>query len=150
MSFTTLLSPTLKNIDENDYSTDNIQQLNRDDYFCRMMAMWPRYKVLSKATLSKFTDVKSYKKLKNVLEKQLKQKVIEEKNDEYVVNKLGIIWNPNLQWDYLNHKIDFKWRVIRRHFVENKNKWDSTKRYKHTLSTRLTEFCVDKYRKYIK
>ncbi len=141
----------IKNIDDNDGpSTDNLQKIGRDGVLHRLMTMWPRYKEMKKTYLEGFSDVKSFKRMKKILEKHLELKVIEETKDAYIINKLGVLWNPNLQWDYMSNRLNIWGLMIKKHFAEQRKNWGSKIRFKRTFATRFIDYFTDKYPRLMK
>jgi hypothetical protein len=141
----------IKNIDDNNGpSTDNLQKIGSDGVLHRLMTMWPRYKEMKKSYFNSFSGVKSFKRMKKILEKHLELKVIEETKDTYIINKLGVLWNPNLQWDYMSHRLNIWGFMIKKHFAEPKKNWCSNIRFQRTFATRFIDYFTDKYPRLMK
>jgi coproporphyrinogen III oxidase-like Fe-S oxidoreductase len=103
------------NIERNGVSTDNLQSIGLDGVLDRVMVMWPRLKVLSKAYLERFRGVRRYRTLMKALQRQVEIGVVDEREDRFEVNKLGVIWNGNLQTDYMRPSFNATGRLL----VEN-------------------------------
>lgn len=141
----------MKNIDVfKGPSTQTLQDIGKDGVFYRIMTMWPRYKELDKNLLETYSDVKSYNKLMKIFERHKRLNIVDEKDDKYIINKLGVIWHPNMQLDYMSINMNLWGKVLFKHFTEKKKTWDRKLRYKTTYITRFMDYFTEKYPKLMK
>jgi len=137
-------------LDERRYSTNTLQTIGRDGVLKRIMVMWPRYMTLSKQLFDSFSDVKSFKVMRRILDQHLELGVCDETPDEYRMNKLGVLWHPNMQWEYMNPDLNIWGKVIGNHFGESKRNWDGKERFRRTPTVRFMDYFTDKYPKLMK
>jgi len=137
-------------LDERRYSTQTLQTIGRDGVLKRIMVMWPRYMTLSKRLFDGFSDVKSHRGMRRILERHLERGLCTENEDEYRMTKLGVLWHPNLQWDYMNPDLNIWGKVIGNHFGEPKSQWDHKERFRRTPAVRVMDYFTDKYPKLMK
>ena len=105
---------------------------------------------LNKSLLESFADVESFPTMLGILEHHVQKGVCEEAPDEYRMNKLGVLWHANMQWDYMHPDLNIWGRVIGGHFGERKNHWDDAERFKRTRAVRFIDYFTDKYPKLMK
>ncbi|HYQ42684.1 MAG TPA: hypothetical protein VER11_11975, partial [Polyangiaceae bacterium] len=110
----------------------------------------PRYMTLSKQLFESFSDVKSYKVMRRILQRHVELGVCDETPDEYRMNKLGVLWHPNLQWEYMNPDLNIWGKVIGNHFGESQRNWDNEERFQRTPTVRFMDYFTDKYPKLMK
>jgi len=137
-------------LDERRYSTSTLQTIGRNGVLKRIMVMWPRYMTLSKRLFDSFSDVKSFKGMRRILERHVELGICDETADEYRMNKLGVLWHPNMQWDYMNPDLNVWGKVIGNHFGEAKRNWDAKERFRRTPTVRFMDYFTDKYPKLMK
>jgi coproporphyrinogen III oxidase-like Fe-S oxidoreductase len=140
----------MKNLDEGGLSTRTLQSIGRAGVFDRLMVMFPRYKEISKALLSSFADVPQFDKVKEILAGHIKAGCVEEREDRYVVNKLGVIWHGNLQTDYMNHALNLKGKVLLRVISEEEESFAKKERFAVNVATKFIAKHIDKYPKLMK
>jgi hypothetical protein len=140
----------MKAIDETRYSTRTLQPIQRDGVLKRIMVMWPRYMTLDKALFESFSDVKSFRTMQRILEEHLRKGVCDDAGSEYRMNKLGVLWHANMQWDYMHPDLNIWGRVIGSHFGEAKNHWDQDERFQRSTAVRFMDYFTDKYPKLMK
>ena len=140
----------MRAVDERRYSTKTLQTIGRDGVLKRIMVMWPRFMTLDKSLFESFSDVKSYRKMRRILEGHLKRGVCQETETEYRMNKLGVLWHANLQWDYMHPDLSVWGKVIGSHFGERKQRWDDAARFRRTPAVRVMDRFTDKYPKLMK
>jgi oxygen-independent coproporphyrinogen-3 oxidase len=140
----------MSGLDARPYSTNTLQTIGRDGVLKRIMVMWPRYMTLNKQLFESFSDVKSYKSMCKILAQHLELGVCEETADEYRMNKLGVLWHPNMQWDYMHPDMNIWGKVIGNHFGEPKRNWDAKERFERTPMVRFMDHFTDKYPKLMK
>jgi coproporphyrinogen III oxidase-like Fe-S oxidoreductase len=137
-------------LDERRYSTQTLQTIGRDGVLKRIMVMWPRYMTLSKRLFESFADVKSYAGMRRILQRHLERGVCVEHEHEYRMTKLGVLWHPNMQWDYMHPDLNIWGRVIGNHFGEPKRRWDQKERFQRTPTVRVMDYFTDKFPKLMK
>ena len=140
-----------KNIDEYGYSTSTLQSIGRDGVLERIMAMFPRYLYLEKARLHSFKDASSYNTMVKVLRDHIKRGVVEEHEDSYSVNKLGVLWHGNMQTEYMLPRANLRGRMLLNVLTEDPRKKASQKpRFAVNAATRFIAENIDKYPKLMK
>ncbi len=139
-----------KNIDERGYSTQTLQPIGREGVLKRIMVMWPRYMSLSKKLFQSYSDVKGFAVVREILEKHLELGLCDETETSYEMNKLGVLWHPNMQWDYMHPDLNIWGKAIGNHFSEKQRHWDDDERFRHTVTTRFMDYFTDKYPRLMK
>ena len=140
----------MKNIDEHGVSTETLQSIGREGVFERIMVMFPRYKELTKAYLDEFSDTRNFKALTAILKRHVDAGVVDEHDDRYTVNKLGVIWICNLQTDYMQPSFNMLGKVLIKVLSEQPKNFDSAQRFKINPLTQFIAKNVDKYPKLMK
>ena len=140
----------MKNIDEHGYSTQTLQSIGLDGVLKRIMVMWPRYMDLDRKIFEGFSEVKSYQTFQRILAHHTELGVCVEDESGWHMNKLGVLWHPNLQWDYMHPDLNVWGKVIGNHFSEKKKNWDDEERFKITVTTRFMDYFTDKYPRLMK
>ncbi len=139
-----------QNIDERGYSTQTLQAIGRDGVLKRIMVMWPRYMSLNKGLLESFADVKSYPAFRRILARHVELGVCNETPTSFEMNKLGVLWHPNMQWDYMHPDLNIWGKAIGNHFSEKERHWDDSQRFQQTITTRFMDYFTDKYPRLMK
>lgn len=95
----------MENIEARGVSAEVVEPIGRDGVFKRIMVMWPRYKTLEKSVLETYRDTPSFERFFEVFEQHRARGLVDDAGDSYELTKLGVMWHPNLQWDYM--QLDF-------------------------------------------
>lgn len=140
----------MKALDERRHSTHTLQTIGRSGVLKRIMVMWPRYMTLDRQLFEGFSDVKGFKTIKNILASHLEKGLAEETDTEYRMTKLGVLWHPNMQWDYMHPDLNLWGKVIGSHFGEAKRSWEQKERFRRTPAVRFMDYFTDKYPKLMK
>ena len=140
----------MKNIDEHGVSTETIQSIGREGVLDRIMVMFPRFKEISKEYLGQYSDTENYGRVWKTLQDHVKAGVIEEHDDRFIVNKLGVIWICNLQTDYMKPSFNVLGNVLTNLLSEKKNNFDSEERFKVNTLTQFIANNIEKYPKLMK
>jgi coproporphyrinogen III oxidase-like Fe-S oxidoreductase len=140
----------MKNIDEHGVSTETLQSIGREGVLERVMVMFPRYKELTKSYLEEFSDTRNFAKMKSILDKHIDVGVVEEHDDRYTVNKLGVIWICNLQTDYMKPSFNTLGKVLVKVLSEKPKNFDNEKRFKVNPLTQFIANNVERYPKLMK
>jgi hypothetical protein len=115
------------------------------------MVMFPRYKELSKELLARYgPEVSDFDRVMEVLNRHLDAGVIDDEDDRYTVNKLGVIWHGNLQTDYLRHTLNEQGEQIIEHLTERSKDFDNENRFTVTPQTVYIEENDEKYPRLMK
>ena len=140
----------MKNIDDYGVSTENLQSIGREGVLERLMVMFPRYKKITKDQLAEFSDTKNFKKLYGILQRHIDLGVVEEHDDSYTINKLGVIWICNLQTDYMRPSFNMLGSVLTKVLSEKPKNFDNEERFKVNPLTQFIANNIDKYPKLMK
>ncbi len=140
----------MQNIDEHGVSTETLQSIGREGVFDRIMVMFPRYKELSKAYLEEFSDTPNFGRLTGILKKHVDVGVVDEHDDRYTVNKLGVIWICNLQTDYMRPSLNMLGKVLLKALSDKPKNFDNPERFKVNMLTQFIANNIDKYPKLMK
>ena len=140
----------MKNIDEHGVSTETLQSIGREGVLERLMVMFPRYKELLKRDLDSFRDAKNFDRLHGILKSHIDAGVVDEHDDRYTVNKLGVIWICNLQTDYMRPSFNMLGNVLVNVLSEKKKNFDSEQRFKVNPLTQFIANNIEKYPKLMK
>ena len=140
----------MKNIDELGMSTRTLQSIGRAGVFDRMMVMFPRYKELSKSLFNSFADVPQWHQAKAILDEHIRTGCVVERDDRWVVSKLGVIWHGNLQTDYMHHALNLKGKVLLRVISEAEHDFAKKQRFSVNVATKFIAKHIDKYPKLMK
>jgi len=140
----------MKNIDDRGYSTQTLQSIGRDGVLKRIMVMWPRYMKLEKSLFDSYSDVKSHGVFRRMLDRHRELGVCVETDTAWEMTKLGVLWHPNLQWDYMHPDLNVWGKAIGNHFSEKKKHWDDEERFRNTATTRFMDYFTDKYPRLMK
>jgi hypothetical protein len=140
----------MKNIDEHGVSTETLQSIGREGVLERIMVMFPRYKELTKRDLAGFRDAKNFDRLTGILKSQIDAGVVDEHENSYTINKLGVIWICNLQTDYMRPSFNILGNVLVNVLSEKRKNFDSEQRFKVNPLTQFIANNIDKYPKLMK
>jgi oxygen-independent coproporphyrinogen-3 oxidase len=140
----------MKNIDEHGVSTETLQSIGREGTLERIMVMFPRYKEITKAYLQEFTDTKNFGKMISILEKHIDAGVVEEHDDRFTINKLGVIWICNLQTDYMKPSFNMLGSVLTKYLSEKPKNFGNEERFKVNALTQFIANNIEKYPKLMK
>jgi oxygen-independent coproporphyrinogen III oxidase len=140
----------MKNIDDYGVSTETLQSIGREGVLERIMVMFPRYKELTKAYFSEFSDVSNFEKMRSILQKHIEAGVVDEHEDRYTINKLGVIWICNLQTDYMKPSFNMLGKVLVKVLSEKPKNFDNEERFKVNAFTQFIANNLDKYPKLMK
>ena len=140
----------MKNIDEHGVSTETLQSIGRDGVLERIMVMFPRYKELMKDDLAGFSDTKNFAKMRSILKKHIDVGVVEEHDDRYTINKLGVIWICNLQTDYMRPSFNTVGKVLIKVLSEKPKNFDNAARFNVNPLTQFIANNIEKYPKLMK
>ncbi|WP_257458965.1 coproporphyrinogen-III oxidase family protein [Archangium lipolyticum] len=140
----------MNNIDQYGASTQTLQSIGRGGVLDRIMVMFPRYKELSKELLARYSDVEHFEQVEDVLRSHIEVGCVEEQEDRYVVNKLGVIWHGNLQTDYMERSLNLQGKVLLKVISEKESHFDREDRFKVNKATRFIAKHIDKYPKLMK
>jgi len=140
----------MKNIDEYGVSTETMQAIGREGVLERTMVMFPRYKEITKQYLEQFKDTRNYGTMKKILKKHIDAGVVEEQDDRYTINKLGVIWICNLQTDYMRPSFNILGNVLTKVLSEKPRNFDNEERFKVNTLTQFIANNIDKYPKLMK
>jgi hypothetical protein len=114
------------------------------------MVMFPRYKELTKHYLAEFADAKNFEKMKGIVRDHVDAGVVEEHDDRYTINKLGVIWICNLQTDYMKPSFNTLGKVLIKVLSEKPKNFDNEKRFRVNPLTQFIANNVEKYPKLMK
>jgi coproporphyrinogen III oxidase-like Fe-S oxidoreductase len=140
----------MKNIDTHGVSTETLQSIGREGVLERVMVMFPRYKELSKAYLSSFSDAKNYEKMLSILRRHVDAGVVEEHDDRYTINKLGVIWICNLQTDYMRPSFNMLGKVLIKVLSDKPKNFGCEERFTVNPLTQFIANNIDRYPKLMK
>jgi coproporphyrinogen III oxidase-like Fe-S oxidoreductase len=140
----------MKNIDDYGVSTQTLQSIGRGGVLDRIMVMFPRYRELSKELLHRFSDVKHFDRVLEVLENHIEVGVVDDKGDRYVTNKLGTIWHGNLQTDYMRHVTNVKFKMLLHVITEKEDQFDRQERFRVNMATKFIAKHTEKYPRMMK
>jgi coproporphyrinogen III oxidase-like Fe-S oxidoreductase len=140
----------MKNIDEHGVSTETLQNIGREGVLERIMVMFPRYKELTKEYLGRFSDAKNFDQMNGILKKHIEAGVVDEHDDRYSINKLGVIWICNLQTDYMRPSFNMLGNVLVNILSEKRKDFDNEQRFKVNGLTQFIANNIDKYPKLMK
>ncbi len=140
----------MKNIDQHGVSTETLQSIGREGVLERIMVMFPRYKELSKAYLAEFSDAPNFDKMCSILEKHIAAGVVDEHDDRYTINKLGVIWICNLQTDYMRPSFNMLGKVLIKVLSDKPKNFGCEQRFKVNPLTQFIANNVDRYPKLMK
>ena len=114
------------------------------------MVMFPRFKELDKRLFYSFSEVPQFAKVKEILDEHVKVGCVDELEDRWVVNKLGVVWHGNLQTDYMNHALNLKGKVLLRVISENEADFGKKERFAVNVATKFIAKHIEKYPKLMK
>jgi coproporphyrinogen III oxidase-like Fe-S oxidoreductase len=140
----------MKNIDEHGVSTETLQSIGREGVLERIMVMFPRYKELSKAYLAEFRDASNFDTMCGILDKHVAAGVVDEHDDRYTINKLGVIWICNLQTDYMRPSFNMLGKVLIKVLSDKPKNFGCEQRFKVNPLTQFIANNVDRYPKLMK
>jgi len=140
----------MKNIDDHGVSTETLQSIGREGVLERVMVMFPRYKELTKTYLDEFSDAKNYGKMKTILRKHVDAGVVEEHDDRYTINKLGVIWICNLQTDYMRPSFNTLGKVLIKVLSDKPKNFGCEERFTVNPLTQFIANNIERYPKLMK
>jgi hypothetical protein len=140
----------MKNIDEHGVSTETLQPIGREGVLERIMVMFPRYKELAKDYLAGFSDAKNFGTMKSILRKHVAAGVVDEHEDRFTVNKLGVIWICNLQTDYMRPSFNMLGKVLIKVLSDKPKNFGCQDRFTVNPMTQFIANNIDRYPKLMK
>jgi coproporphyrinogen III oxidase-like Fe-S oxidoreductase len=140
----------MKNIDQYGVSTATLQSIGREGVLARIMVMFPRYKEMTKEYFAQFSDAANFDKMRSILRKHIDAGVVDEHNDRFTVNKLGVIWICNLQTDYMQPSFNILGNVLTNVLSEKRKNFDTEQRFKVNALTQFIANNLEKYPKLMK
>jgi coproporphyrinogen III oxidase-like Fe-S oxidoreductase len=140
----------MKNIDEHGVSSETLQTIGREGVLERIMVMFPRYKELTKKYLAEFSDAPNFEKMKSILRRHVEAGVVDEHEDRFTINKLGVIWICNLQTDYMRPSFNMLGKVLIKVLSDKPKNFGCQERFRVNPLTQFIANNIDRYPKLMK
>jgi hypothetical protein len=140
----------MKNIDEHGVSTETLQTIGREGVLERVMVMFPRYKELTKQYLAEFSDAPNFEKMKSILRRHVEAGVVDEHEDRFTINKLGVVWVCNLQTDYMRPSFNMLGKVLIKVLSDKPKNFGCQERFTVNPLTQFIANNIDRYPKLMK